>query len=74
MKQPRELLRAADIQAMSATRSVHTLNSNAVRLKKSVGDIVGLTQIGAHIITLMPGHESSEYHLRIPVRLNARAG
>ncbi|GAB2573837.1 cupin domain-containing protein [Dyella jejuensis] len=47
---------------MSAIRSVHTLNDNAIRLKKSVGDAVGLTQLGAHIITLMPGHESSEYH------------
>lgn len=62
MKQPRELLRAADIEAMSATRSTHSLNPNAIRLRKPVGDVVGLTQLGAHIITLMPGHDSSEYH------------
>lgn len=62
MKQPRELLTADDIAAMSATVSVHDLNPNAVRHKKSVGDVVGLTQLGVHIITLMPGHESSEYH------------
>lgn len=62
MKQAKELLRAVDIEATEATRSVHTLNPNAARLKKPVGDIVGLTQLGAHIITLMPGHESSEYH------------
>ncbi|MBM7124839.1 cupin domain-containing protein [Dyella flava] len=47
---------------MSVTRSVHTLNPNAIRLRKRVGDAVGLTQLGAHIITIMPGHESSEYH------------
>lgn len=62
MKQPRELLTAADIEAMSVTRAVHSLNPHAIRLKKSVGDIAGLTQLGAYIITLMPGHESSEYH------------
>lgn len=62
MKQPSELLKATDIDAMSATRSVHSLNPNAIRLRKPVGDVVGLTQLGAHIITLMPGHESSEYH------------
>lgn len=62
MEQPKALLKAADIEAMSAKRSVHTLNPNGIRLKKTVGDIAGLTQLGAHIITLMPGHESSEYH------------
>ena len=62
MKQPNELLTAVDIAAMSAKASVHDLNPNAVRHKKSVGDAVGLTQLGALIITIMPGHESSEYH------------
>jgi uncharacterized cupin superfamily protein len=62
LKQARELLKAADIAAMSAIRSVHTLNPNAIRHKKPVGDLTGLTQLGALVITLMPGHESSEYH------------
>jgi uncharacterized cupin superfamily protein len=62
VKQPNELLKAADIDAMPVVRAVHTLNPNAVRLRKSLGDAVGLTQLGAHFITLMPGHESSEYH------------
>lgn len=55
MKQARELLKAADIAAMSAIRSVHTLNPNAIRHKKPVGDLTGLTQLGALVITLMPG-------------------
>ena len=62
MKKPNALLKATDIEAMSARRSVHTLNPNAIRLRKPVGDVVGLTQLGAHIVTIMPGHESSEYH------------
>ena len=59
---PRELLKAADIANMDAVRAVHPLNPNAVRLRKSLGDMTGLTQIGFHLITLMPGHESAEFH------------
>ena len=59
---PRELLKSSDIGAMDARRSVHDLNPNAIRHMKSVGDSTGLTQLGAHLITLMPGHQSSEYH------------
>ncbi|AVA34702.1 MULTISPECIES: cupin domain-containing protein [Cupriavidus] len=62
MSNPRELLTAADIVAMEPARSVHPLNENAVRLKRSLGDATGLTQLGFHLMTLMPGHESTEYH------------
>lgn len=62
LKQPRELITAGNIESMSATLSVHDLNPNAVRHKKSLGDMTGLTQLGVHIITIMPGNESSEYH------------
>ena len=58
----RELLKADAIAAMEAQVRPHTLNPNAIRLRKSLGDPTGLTQLGAHLITLMPGHESSEYH------------
>lgn len=61
-KPPRELLKAADIEAMEATVKVHALNPNAVRHRKSLGDATGLTQFGFHRIELMPGHDSSEYH------------
>ncbi|MEM5450770.1 MULTISPECIES: cupin domain-containing protein [Paraburkholderia] len=61
-KHPRELLKAADIEAMTPQRSVHPLNEKAIRLKKSLGDITGITQFGFHLVTLMPGHESAEYH------------
>lgn len=60
--QPRELLKAADIANMEPERAVHALNGNAVRLRKSIGDLTGLTQLGVHLITLMPGHASAEYH------------
>ncbi|WP_175811317.1 cupin domain-containing protein [Burkholderia contaminans] len=62
MNTPREVLKAADIAAMEPEHSTHPLNENAVRLKRSLGDATGLTQLGFHLMTLMPGHESTEYH------------
>jgi len=62
MTAPRELLKADDIEAMPATLSIHPLNPNGVRHRKSLGDATGLTQIGVHRIELQPGHDSSEYH------------
>ena len=62
MSQPRELLKAADIEAMAPVVSTHRLNPNAVRHRKSLGDATGLTQLGFHRIELMPGRDSSEYH------------
>lgn len=62
MNTPRELLKASAIEAMPAQRNVHSLNPKAVRLRKSLGDATGLSQFGFHMVTLMPGHESSEYH------------
>ena len=59
---PRELLKAADIAKMEPTRAVHSLNPNAVRFKRQLSDLTGLTQFGVHLLTLMPGHESAEYH------------
>jgi uncharacterized cupin superfamily protein len=58
----RELLKAIEIDAMEPQRSVHPLNERAVRLKRSLGDLTGLTQLGFHLITVQPGHESTEYH------------
>jgi quercetin dioxygenase-like cupin family protein len=42
--------------------SVHSLNERAVRLKRSLSDMTGLSQFGFHLITLQPGSESTEYH------------
>jgi uncharacterized cupin superfamily protein len=59
---PRQLLKAASIAAMDAEVRQHSLNPNAIRLRKALGDTTGLSQLGVHLITLMPGRESSEYH------------
>lgn len=56
------LIKAADIEAMAGERKVHFLNPNAVRINKSLGDAVGLCQIGVHRIEVEPGKDTTEYH------------
>jgi len=56
------LLTAADIAALPGEKRVHYLNPNAVRLHKSLGDAVGLTHIGVHLVAVAPGRDSTEYH------------
>lgn len=55
-------LSAEAIAAMDAVRRVHFLNDDAVRANKSLGDAAGLKNIGVHLITIQPGHCSTEYH------------
>lgn len=57
------IVRKADIDAMEGQSKTHFLNENAVRLNKSLGDIVGLENLGFHLIDVEPGHESTEYHV-----------
>jgi uncharacterized cupin superfamily protein len=56
------LLKADDIAAMPGERKVHFLNPNAVRLNKSLGDAVGLQHVGAHLVQVEPGRDTTEYH------------
>jgi uncharacterized cupin superfamily protein len=46
-----------------STDKTHYLNPNARRKNISLGDMVGLTGLGFHIIEVAPGCESTEYHL-----------
>ncbi|MEM5439891.1 cupin domain-containing protein [Paraburkholderia diazotrophica] len=59
---PRELLKAAHIDALEPQRSVHPLNDRAIRLKRPLSELTGLTQFGFHLVTIQPGCESTEYH------------
>ena len=56
------LLKATDIENMTGERKVHFLNPNAVRINKSLGDAVGLNQLGMHLIYVEPGRDTTEYH------------
>lgn len=57
------LLTAAEIASMPGEHKVHFLNPNAVRRNKSLGDAVGLSQIGVHMIYVEPGRDTTEYHI-----------
>lgn len=55
-------LSAEAIAAMQAVKRVHFLNEGAVRENKAIGDAAGLKNLGVHLITVQPGHRSTEYH------------
>jgi uncharacterized cupin superfamily protein len=55
-------LSAEKIATVEGVRRVHTLNPAAIRLDKSIGDEVGLKNIGIHLITIAPGDKSTEFH------------
>lgn len=55
-------LSAEKIAAMEGVRRVHNLNPAAIRIDKSLGDEVGLKNIGVHLISIAPGDKSTEFH------------
>ena len=55
-------LSAEKIAAMEGVRRVHSLNPVAIRIDKSLGDEVGLKNIGIHLISIAPGDKSTEFH------------
>ena len=56
-------LSAEKIAAMEGVRRVHNLNPSAIRIDKSLGDEVGLKNIGIHLISIAPGDKSTELHM-----------
>ena len=55
-------LSAEKIAAMEGVRRIHNLNPAAIRIDKSLGDEVGLKNIGVHLISIAPGDKSTELH------------
>src|SRR5438094_5948367 len=55
-------LSAKAIAQMASQRKPHFLNASAVRHDQSLGDAVGLKNIGVHLIAVQPGHYSTELH------------
>ena len=55
-------LSAQSIAAMEGVHRVHNLNPAAIRTDKSLGDEVGLKNIGIHLISIAPGDKSTEFH------------
>lgn len=56
------ILTSHQIDEMAGEERVHFLNPNAKRIRKSIGDKVGLNKIGVHIVYIEPGKDSTEYH------------
>jgi len=56
------LLRKSDIEAIPEHARVHALDPKCVRHTRSLGDAVGLTTIGVHLVRLAQGHTSTVHH------------
>ena len=56
------IIKAREIAEMQGKRRIHFLNPNADRIRKSLGDAVGLSQIGVHLVEVAPGRDSTEHH------------
>ena len=56
------LLRAKDIENLKAKEITHFLNPNGIRLNKSLGDAVGMSEMGVHMIYVEPNNDSTEFH------------
>jgi uncharacterized cupin superfamily protein len=56
------LLTAAMIAKMDEVRRVHVLNKRAIRRGKSLGDAIGMQDMGIHLVKVAPGDASTEYH------------
>ncbi len=56
------VLKAGDIEALTEARNVHQFNDRAKRNTKSLGDLVGLTTIGFHLVRVEPGDETTQHH------------
>lgn len=59
----RYIVRSEEIESDGGENKTHFLNPNANRINKSLGDMVGLTGFGFHIIEVPPGCYSTEYHM-----------
>lgn len=55
-------LSAEKIASLEGVRRVHQLNPAAIRTDKSLGDEVGLKNIGIHLVSIAPGDTSAEFH------------
>jgi len=63
MAEDKYLVSSEEIAEMEGLQKSHFLNANAQRVNKSLGDMVGLTGFGFHLIEVEPGHETTEHHV-----------
>ena len=63
MADEKYVVSSAEISAMEGLAKTHFLNPNGKRINKSLGDMVGLTGFGFHIVEVAPGDETTEHHV-----------
>ncbi len=63
METRKYLLTREQIQQLPPERKVHFLNPKAVRMNRSLGDAVGLQNLGVHYVEVAPGCETTEPHV-----------
>lgn len=56
------ILSKKQIAQLDETVNVHQFNTKAIRHGKSLGDLVGLTRMGIHMVRVEPGDETTQYH------------
>lgn len=56
------VLTKSDIDNLPESKHVHQFNENAIRHTVSLGDIVGLTSFGLHLVRVAPNDETTQYH------------
>jgi uncharacterized cupin superfamily protein len=56
------LLTAHAIAQLPEGKRVHQFNSNAIRLTRTLSDATGMQRIGVHLVRLVPGSESTQFH------------
>lgn len=63
METRKYLLTHDQIQQLPPERKVHFLNPKAVRMNRSLGDAIGLQNLGVHLVEVAPGCETTEPHI-----------
>lgn len=56
------LLTAKAIARMAVEQRRHFVNRKALRLNKSLGDAVGMEDMGVHLVRIRRGDDTTEYH------------
>lgn len=59
---PFALLSAEAISALPERTYDHPFNPNGSRQTRSLGDACGMSQLGVHLVRVLPGRDSTEYH------------
>ncbi|MFT5114529.1 MAG: putative cupin superfamily protein [Parasphingorhabdus sp.] len=58
----KNIITKEQINSAQGLEKTHFLNANARRTNKSLGDMVGLSGFGFHIIEIQSGNDSTEFH------------